>query len=49
MLLQMQKELGICADLKPEDMYFYYTTTSVFSQAAKIDGCARLTVSVACG
>ena len=49
MLLQMQKELGICADLKPEDMYFYYTTTSVFSQAAKIDGCARLTVSVAGG
>lgn len=29
MLLQAQKELGICADLKPEDVYFYYTTTSV--------------------
>ncbi|KAF7790811.1 hypothetical protein EIP86_001768 [Pleurotus ostreatoroseus] len=27
MLLQMQKELGICADLKPDDVYFYYTTT----------------------
>ncbi|THG95812.1 hypothetical protein EW026_g5914 [Hermanssonia centrifuga] len=27
MLLQMNKELQICADLKPEDVYFYYTTT----------------------
>ncbi|OBZ76479.1 Acetoacetyl-CoA synthetase [Grifola frondosa] len=29
MLLQAQKEFVICADLKPEDVFFYYTTTSV--------------------
>ncbi|KAJ4478097.1 acetoacetyl-CoA synthetase [Lentinula aciculospora] len=27
MLLQARKELAICADLQPEDMFFYYTTT----------------------
>ncbi|CAK5275643.1 unnamed protein product [Mycena citricolor] len=27
MLLQMKKEYLICADLKPEDVFFYYTTT----------------------
>ncbi|PCH41206.1 acetoacetyl-CoA synthetase [Wolfiporia cocos MD-104 SS10] len=27
MLLQMKKELIICADLQPEDVFFYYTTT----------------------
>jgi acetoacetyl-CoA synthetase len=31
MLLQSKKELIICADLKPEDVFFYYTTTSVVS------------------
>lgn len=29
MLLQSKKELLICADLTPEDVFFYYTTTSV--------------------
>lgn len=29
MLLQTKKEFIICADLKPEDVFFYYTTTSV--------------------
>ncbi|KAJ7904525.1 acetoacetyl-CoA synthetase [Mycena olivaceomarginata] len=27
MLLQAKKEFVICADLKPEDVFFYYTTT----------------------
>ncbi|KIJ70551.1 hypothetical protein HYDPIDRAFT_172345 [Hydnomerulius pinastri MD-312] len=27
MLLQAKKEFTICADLKPEDVFFYYTTT----------------------
>ncbi|EPQ59247.1 acetoacetyl-CoA synthetase [Gloeophyllum trabeum ATCC 11539] len=27
LLLQAKKELMICADLKPEDVFFYYTTT----------------------
>ncbi|KAG8708631.1 hypothetical protein FRC09_001129 [Ceratobasidium sp. 395] len=27
MLLQSRKELLICADMKPEDVFFYYTTT----------------------
>ncbi|KZT12742.1 acetoacyl-CoA synthetase [Laetiporus sulphureus 93-53] len=27
MLLQMKKELIICADMQPEDVFFYYTTT----------------------
>ncbi|KDQ64516.1 hypothetical protein JAAARDRAFT_145328 [Jaapia argillacea MUCL 33604] len=27
MLLQANKEFQICADLKPEDVFFYYTTT----------------------
>ncbi|KAG6854774.1 hypothetical protein C0991_001201 [Blastosporella zonata] len=27
MLLQAKKELAICGDLKPEDVFFYYTTT----------------------
>ena len=31
MLLQSKKEFVICADLKPEDVFFYYTTTYVFS------------------
>jgi hypothetical protein len=29
MLLQAKKEFVICADLKPEDVFFYYTTTYV--------------------
>lgn len=29
MLIQSKKELAICADLKPEDVFFYYTTTYV--------------------
>jgi acetoacetyl-CoA synthetase len=29
MLLQAKKELGICGDLCPEDVYFYYSTTFV--------------------
>jgi hypothetical protein len=29
MLLQSKKELMICADLRPEDVFFYYTTTLV--------------------
>lgn len=29
MLLQAKKELLICADLSPDDVFFYYTTTSV--------------------
>ncbi|KAG6814189.1 hypothetical protein H0H92_000866 [Tricholoma furcatifolium] len=28
MLLQAKKEFAICGDLKPEDVFFYYTTTS---------------------
>ena len=47
MLLQMQKELAICADLKPEDVYFYYTTTSVarFGRVVKVPGtdCLHIT------
>ncbi|KAJ3869570.1 acetoacetyl-CoA synthetase [Lentinula novae-zelandiae] len=27
MLLQARKELAICADLQPDDVFFYYTTT----------------------
>ncbi|TDL29505.1 acetoacyl-CoA synthetase [Rickenella mellea] len=27
MLIQARKEFAICADLKPEDVFFYYTTT----------------------
>ncbi|KAJ3828588.1 acetoacetyl-CoA synthetase [Lentinula raphanica] len=27
MLLQARKELAICADLRPDDVFFYYTTT----------------------
>ncbi|CCM02494.1 uncharacterized protein FIBRA_04595 [Fibroporia radiculosa] len=27
MLLQMKKEFTICADLQPQDVFFYYTTT----------------------
>jgi len=27
MLLQAKKEFVICADLKEEDVFFYYTTT----------------------
>ncbi|KAF9247056.1 hypothetical protein BU15DRAFT_84622 [Melanogaster broomeanus] len=27
MLLQAKKEFAICADLKPDDVFFYYTTT----------------------
>jgi hypothetical protein len=27
MLLQAKKEFVICADLKPDDVFFYYTTT----------------------
>ncbi|KAF9075793.1 acetoacyl-CoA synthetase [Rhodocollybia butyracea] len=27
MLLQARKEFAICADLRPEDVFFYYTTT----------------------
>ncbi|KAF7976274.1 hypothetical protein HWV62_7166 [Athelia sp. TMB] len=30
MLLQAKKEFLICADLQPEDVFFYYTTTFVF-------------------
>lgn len=29
MLLQAKKEFLICADIKPEDVFFYYTTTFV--------------------
>ncbi len=29
MLLQLRKEFVICADLKPDDVFFYYTTTCV--------------------
>lgn len=29
MLLQAKKEFAICGDLKPEDVFFYYTTTCV--------------------
>lgn len=29
MLLQAKKEFEICGDLKPEDVFFYYTTTFV--------------------
>lgn len=29
MLLQATKEFVICGDLQPEDVFFYYTTTSV--------------------
>lgn len=32
MLLQARKEFAICADLRPEDVFFYYTTTYVSSQ-----------------
>ena len=32
MLLQARKEFAICADLRPEDVFFYYTTTYVLSQ-----------------
>ena len=32
MLLQARKEFAICADLRPEDVFFYYTTTYVPSQ-----------------
>lgn len=28
-MIQAKKELVICADLKPEDVFFYYTTTCV--------------------
>lgn len=27
MLIQARKEFAICADLKPSDVFFYYTTT----------------------
>lgn len=30
MLLQAKKEFAICGNLQPEDVFFYYTTTSVF-------------------
>lgn len=30
MLLQSKKEFVICADLQPEDVFFYYTTTYAF-------------------
>ena len=29
MLLQAKKELGICGDLRSDDVFFYYTTTFV--------------------
>jgi len=29
MLLQSNKELAICGDLHADDVFFYYTTTSV--------------------
>lgn len=29
MLLQAKKEFAICGDLRPDDVFFYYTTTSV--------------------
>jgi acetoacetyl-CoA synthetase len=29
MLLQSKKEFVICADLHPDDVFFYYTTTYV--------------------
>lgn len=29
MLLQAKKEFVICGDLQPDDVFFYYTTTSV--------------------
>ena len=28
MLLQSNKEFAICGDLRPDDVFFYYTTTS---------------------
>ena len=29
MLLQSKKEFAICGDLRPDDVFFYYTTTFV--------------------
>lgn len=29
MLLQSNKEFAICGDLRPDDVFFYYTTTLV--------------------
>ena len=31
MLLQAKKEFEICGDLRPDDVFFYYTTTLVIN------------------
>lgn len=36
MLLQAKKEFVICGDLQPDDVFFYYTTTSVCSYLASV-------------
>jgi hypothetical protein len=34
MLLQAKKEFAICGDLQADDVFFYYTTTSVLFVAS---------------
>lgn len=36
MLLQAKKEFAICGDLRPDDVFFYYTTTLVINMT-KLD------------